>query len=50
MFTTLPRASRPEANRVLLHGISWEQFEKLLENLGESRAASLAYHRVPWKL
>ncbi|PSB05670.1 hypothetical protein C7B76_31045 [filamentous cyanobacterium CCP2] len=31
------------ANRVVLHHISWEQFEKLLEDLGDRRAARIAY-------
>lgn len=31
------------ADRVVLHGISWEQFEKLLEDLGNDRAARIAY-------
>jgi Uma2 family endonuclease len=31
------------ANRVVLHHISWEQFEKLLEDLGERRAVRIAY-------
>jgi Uma2 family endonuclease len=32
------------ADRVVLHNISWQQFENLLVNLGESRAARVAYH------
>ncbi|MBD2459916.1 Uma2 family endonuclease [Oscillatoria sp. FACHB-1407] len=31
------------ADRVLLHSISWEQFERLLEDLGDHRAARIAY-------
>ncbi|MBE9126294.1 MULTISPECIES: Uma2 family endonuclease [unclassified Coleofasciculus] len=31
------------ANRVVLHNISWQQFENLLVDLGESRAARVAY-------
>ncbi len=31
------------ADRVVLHNISWQQFENLLEDLGESRAARVAY-------
>ncbi|MGC1245989.1 MAG: Uma2 family endonuclease [Spirulinaceae cyanobacterium] len=31
------------ADRVLLHNFSWQQFENILVNLGESRAARLAY-------
>ncbi|MFP4336305.1 MAG: Uma2 family endonuclease [Halothece sp.] len=32
------------ADRVVLHNISWQQFENLLVDLGESRAARVAYH------
>lgn len=31
------------ADRVVLHNISWQQFENLLEDLGENRAARVAY-------
>lgn len=31
------------ADRVLLHNISWDQFERLLRDLGEPRSARLAY-------
>jgi len=31
--------------RVLLRNISWDEFEQILEELGESRAARLAYHK-----
>jgi Uma2 family endonuclease len=31
------------ADRVLLHSVSWEQFERILEDLGEHRAARVAY-------
>jgi Uma2 family endonuclease len=38
MVSTIKRA-----DRVLLHNISWEQFERILEDLGEHRAARIAY-------
>lgn len=38
MVATLSRA-----DRVVLHNISWEQFEKLLDDLGDRRAARIAY-------
>jgi Uma2 family endonuclease len=38
MVSTIKRA-----DRVLLHNISWVQFEKILEDLGEHRAARIAY-------
>ncbi|NES24547.1 MAG: Uma2 family endonuclease, partial [Symploca sp. SIO3E6] len=31
------------ADRVILHNISWQQFESLLADLSESRAARVAY-------
>lgn len=31
------------ADRIVLHNISWQQFENLLVDLGESRAARVAY-------
>ena len=31
------------ADRVILHNISWQQFENLLAGLGEHRAARIAY-------
>jgi hypothetical protein len=31
------------ADRVVLHNISWQQFENLLVDLGENRAARVAY-------
>ncbi|MBF2080027.1 MAG: Uma2 family endonuclease [Synechococcales cyanobacterium T60_A2020_003] len=39
---TSPQLQR-RADRVLLHNISWEQFENLLQDLGNHRAARLAY-------
>lgn len=35
--------SRPKADRVLLHNVSWAGFERLLKDLGEQRAARVAY-------
>lgn len=31
------------ADRILLHNVSWDRFERLLEDLGESRSARVAY-------
>ena len=33
-----------KSNRVILHNISWQQFKNLLIDLGDSRAARLAYN------
>ncbi|HEY9627428.1 MAG TPA: Uma2 family endonuclease [Coleofasciculaceae cyanobacterium] len=38
MVATLRRA-----DRIVLHSISWEQFERLLEDLGDRRSARIAY-------
>jgi Uma2 family endonuclease len=36
-------AAISRADRVVLYSVSWEQFEKILENLGNHRAARIAY-------
>jgi hypothetical protein len=36
-------ATARRADRVLLHNINWDQFERLLADLGESRSARIAY-------
>lgn len=33
----------PSGQRVLLNNISWQEFEAILEDLGEHRAARVAY-------
>jgi Uma2 family endonuclease len=48
MVTTLQRDDdlRPSpGDRILLHNISWQQFETLLNDLGDHRAARIAYDR-----
>lgn len=35
--------TKPRADRVVMYNISWQQFENLLADLGESRAARVAY-------
>jgi hypothetical protein len=35
--------AKNRADRVMLYDISWQQFENLLKDLGEHRAAKLAY-------
>lgn len=32
-----------KADRILLHNVSWERFERLLEDLGESRSVRVTY-------
>ncbi|QHG17484.1 Uma2 family endonuclease [Nostoc sp. ATCC 53789] len=38
--------AKNRADRVILYDISWQQFENLLKDLGEHRAARLAYDRT----
>lgn len=41
----LQQLSVPPGGRVLLHDVSWQEFEAILEELGEHRAARLAYDK-----
>jgi Uma2 family endonuclease len=34
----------PEGQRVLLHDISWQEFEEVIEELGDRRASHVAYY------
>ena len=43
MLLELKRIDVPPGQKVLLHDVSWEEFETILEELGEHRAARLAY-------
>ncbi len=33
-----------QADRVVLHNLSWQQFENILDNLGDRRSARIAYY------
>ncbi|MCT7996294.1 Uma2 family endonuclease [Laspinema olomoucense] len=35
----------PLGQRLLIHHLNWEQFEEIITELGESRAARIAYHQ-----
>ena len=35
--------TKHRADRVMLYNIGWQQFENLLQDLGENRAARVAY-------
>lgn len=37
--------AKNRADRVMLYNINWQQFENLLKDLGEHRAAKVAYDR-----
>ncbi|MBD2337092.1 Uma2 family endonuclease [Calothrix sp. FACHB-156] len=39
----LRQLSVPPGHRVILHNVSWQEFEAILEELGDHRAARLAY-------
>lgn len=41
----LRQLSVPPGQRVLLHDVIWQEFEAILEELGEHRAARLAYNQ-----
>jgi Uma2 family endonuclease len=43
MLLELNRLSIPPGQRVLLKDVTWQEFETILEELGEHRAARLAY-------
>jgi Uma2 family endonuclease len=43
MLLELNRISVPPGQRVLLQGVSWQEFEAILEELGDHRAARVAY-------
>ena len=35
--------TQPRADRVLLHNITWQQFENILDDIGQTRSARVAY-------
>ena len=41
----LRQISIPPGHRVLFHDVSWQEFEAILEELGEHRASRIAYSR-----
>jgi Uma2 family endonuclease len=43
MLLELKRFSIPPGQRVLLQNVTWQEFEAILEELGEHRAARIAY-------
>ncbi|MGK7930535.1 MAG: Uma2 family endonuclease [Microcystaceae cyanobacterium] len=42
MLTT-DKLTHPKADRIVLYRLSWEQFNNLLNNLGDNRSARIAY-------
>jgi Uma2 family endonuclease len=45
MLLDVKRINVPPGQRVLLQDVTWQEFEKILEELGEHRAARVAYNR-----
>ncbi|ACK64563.1 protein of unknown function DUF820 [Rippkaea orientalis PCC 8801] len=43
MLLELKRLTIPPGHKVLLQDVSWQEFEKILEDLGEHRATKIAY-------
>ena len=43
MLLELKRLTIPPGQKVLLQDVSWQEFEKILEDLGEHRSARVAY-------
>jgi Uma2 family endonuclease len=43
MLVELKRFTLPPGQRVLLNDVSWQEFEAILEDLGEARGARIAY-------
>lgn len=39
----LQQLSVPPGHRVMLHNVRWQEFEAILEELGDHRATQLAY-------
>jgi Uma2 family endonuclease len=45
MVVALERLAVPPGQKLLLSGISWQEFETILEDLGESRGSRIVYDR-----
>ena len=43
MLLTLEQITVPPGHQLLLKNVSWQQFQDILQNLGESRSARLSY-------
>jgi Uma2 family endonuclease len=41
----LKQITVPPGGRIVLHDVSWQQFEEILEELGEHRSSRIAYNR-----
>lgn len=45
MLLNIRRIDVPPGQRVLLRDVTWEEFEAILDELGEHRASRIAYDR-----
>ncbi|MDY7015450.1 MAG: Uma2 family endonuclease, partial [Cyanobacteriota bacterium] len=45
MLLELKQIQIPPGQCVLLHDVSWSEFENILEELGEHRSARIAYNK-----
>lgn len=45
MLLELKRLTVPPGDRVLLQDVSWNEFEEILEDLGDRRSVRVAYHQ-----
>ena len=45
MLLELKRLTVPPGQRVILQDVTWDEFEQILLELGENRAARIAYHQ-----
>ncbi|BDA71902.1 hypothetical protein CAL7716_060680 [Calothrix sp. PCC 7716] len=45
MLLNIKRINVPPGQRVLLRDVTWEEFETILDELGEHRAARIAYDK-----
>lgn len=43
MLLELKRFNIPPSHKVLLENVNWQEFESILEELGEHRASRIAY-------
>ncbi len=45
MLLELQKLTVPPGHKILLHDINWQEFEAIIEDLGEHRSARIAYDR-----
>jgi Uma2 family endonuclease len=50
MLLELRRFEIPPGQRLLLHHVTWEEFERILEDLGDHRGTRIAYDQGPLEM